>query len=106
MIVLASQISSIFIQCILICCVSVIGSDYFYHACDNNVNYTSKSLYKTNLDTAKASLISAANTNNSGFYTASVGNGPDKVNALVYCRDDMRPDICRSCVKDTINKSR
>ncbi|KAK1368445.1 Cysteine-rich receptor-like protein kinase 29 [Heracleum sosnowskyi] len=64
------------------------------------------SIYKTNLHTAQATLISAANTNNSGFYTASVGNGLDKVNALVYCRDDMQPDICRSCVKDTINQSR
>uniref|UniRef100_A0A166IV55 Uncharacterized protein n=1 Tax=Daucus carota subsp. sativus TaxID=79200 RepID=A0A166IV55_DAUCS len=50
--------------------------------------------------------MSDANTSNSGFYSASVGNGSDRVNALVYCRDDVKPDICRSCIKDSINKSR
>ncbi|KAK1368444.1 Cysteine-rich receptor-like protein kinase 29 [Heracleum sosnowskyi] len=108
MILVASQGSSLLILCIFICSVSVIRSDFFNHACgrDNNVNYTSNSLYKANLDTAQSTLISAANTNNSGFYTASVGEGPDQVNALVYCRDDVQPDICRSCVKDSINRLR
>ncbi|KAK1368446.1 Cysteine-rich RLK (RECEPTOR-like protein kinase) 25 [Heracleum sosnowskyi] len=108
MILVASQGSSLLILCIFICSVSVIRSDFFNHACgrDNNVSYTSNSLYKANLDTAQSTLISAANTNNSGFYTASVGEGPDQVNALVYCRDDVQPDICRSCVKDSINRLR
>ncbi|WOG85276.1 hypothetical protein DCAR_0104464 [Daucus carota subsp. sativus] len=101
--------TSLLILCsILICNFSVVRSDKYNHACgrDNSVNYTSNSLYKRNLDTAQANLISAADTNSSGFYTTSVGNGLDQVNALVYCRDDVQPDICRSCVKDSMNELR
>ncbi|KAK1368441.1 hypothetical protein POM88_034533 [Heracleum sosnowskyi] len=73
---------------------------------DTSVNCTSNSIYKTNLDTAQATLFAAANASNSGFYNASVGEGPDQVNALVYCRDDVQPDICRSCVQDSMKKLR
>lgn len=108
MTVVASPGSSLFILCIFICSVSVIRSDFYNHACgrDNNVNYTSTSIYKTNLDRAQATLISAANSSNSGFYNASVGKDPDKVDSLVYCRGDVQPDICRSCVKDSIKRLR
>lgn len=107
MILVASPRSSVFVLCVILS-VSVALSGHYNTACgrDSNVNYTSNNIYKTNLDTAQASLISAANTNNSGFYTASVGKGADRVNALVYCRDDVQPDICRSCVKHLMNRLR
>ncbi|XP_017227655.1 cysteine-rich receptor-like protein kinase 44 [Daucus carota subsp. sativus] len=105
MIALASPGSSLFIICIfIICSNSVVLSDYYNHRCDYNVNYTDNGVFKTNLDTAQAALIEATKANNSGFYTASEGEGSDQVHALVYCRDDMQPDICRICVKDSMNK--
>ncbi|WOG85281.1 hypothetical protein DCAR_0104469 [Daucus carota subsp. sativus] len=105
---MASPGSSVFILCMFICSVSVIRSDFYNVACgrDNKVNYTSTSIYKRNLDTVQATLISAAKKSSSGFYNASVGEGLDQVNALVYCRRDVQPDICRSCVKDSMNKLR
>ncbi|KAL1834297.1 hypothetical protein ACET3Z_003948 [Daucus carota] len=106
--VMASPGSSVFILCMFIFSVSVVRSDFYNVACgrDNKVNYTSTSIYKRNLDTALTTLISAAKKSNSGFYNASVGEGLDQVNALVYCRRDVQPDICRSCVKDSMNKLR
>ncbi|KAF1001342.1 hypothetical protein AG4045_022707 [Apium graveolens] len=107
MIIGTSGGSSVFVLC-LICLVAVAQSGLYNTACgrDSRVNYTSNSIYKTNLDTAQATLFAAANTSTSGFYNATVGEGPDQVNALVYCRDDVQPDICRSCVKDSMNKLR
>ncbi|XP_017230913.1 cysteine-rich receptor-like protein kinase 44 isoform X2 [Daucus carota subsp. sativus] len=108
MMVMASPGSSVFILCMFTFSVSVIRSDFYNVACgrDNKVNYTSTSIYRRNLDTAQATLISAAKKSNSGFYNASVGEGLDQVNALVYCRCDVQPDICRSCVKDSMNNLR
>ncbi|WOG85282.1 hypothetical protein DCAR_0104470 [Daucus carota subsp. sativus] len=105
---MASPGSSVFILCMFTFSVSVIRSDFYNVACgrDNKVNYTSTSIYRRNLDTAQATLISAAKKSNSGFYNASVGEGLDQVNALVYCRCDVQPDICRSCVKDSMNNLR
>nr|XP_017234644.1 PREDICTED: cysteine-rich receptor-like protein kinase 10 isoform X2 [Daucus carota subsp. sativus] len=61
------------------------------------------SVYKTNLDKAFDNLLFAANTSNSGFYNASFGEESNRVYTLVLCRGDVQPDICRSCVKDSIN---
>ncbi|KAM7506202.1 hypothetical protein LguiB_005106 [Lonicera macranthoides] len=64
-------------------------------------NYTSDSIYRTNLDTVLSSISSSAN-NNYGFYNFSVGQEPDTANALAICRGDVDPDICGACVKDSI----
>ncbi|KAL3575974.1 hypothetical protein D5086_021257, partial [Populus alba] len=39
-----------------------------------------------------------------GFYNLSVGEFPDRVNAIALCRGDVAVDVCRSCVNDSTHK--
>ncbi|KAK1375184.1 putative cysteine-rich RLK (RECEPTOR-like protein kinase) 26 [Heracleum sosnowskyi] len=95
--------AKIIIFCILICSISFSHSGIIIITeCGANGNYTSSSIYGKNLDTALANLYSAANTSNSGFYNASVGQDSDRVNTVALCRGDVQPDICRSCIKASI----
>ncbi|KAG8382867.1 hypothetical protein BUALT_Bualt05G0123900 [Buddleja alternifolia] len=66
--------------------------------CLNNRNYTSNSTYNNNLNTIFSSLSS--NMSNQGFHNASVGQIPDRVNAIALCRGDVQPDSCRSCIQN------
>ncbi|KAK1375183.1 Cysteine-rich receptor-like protein kinase 29 [Heracleum sosnowskyi] len=91
---------------ILVCSISVCQSGFVAKVCGTNGNYANNSIYHKNLDSALANLSFAANTSNSGFYNVSVGQDLNRVNAIVLCRGDVQPDICRSCVKDSINKLR
>ncbi|KAL8228661.1 hypothetical protein R6Q57_013561 [Mikania cordata] len=68
--------------------------------CDDG-NYTTNSIYETNLRSVISSVDSAATTANNGFFNRSVGETPDKVNAFVLCRGDIEPDTCRRCVNDS-----
>ncbi|KAI3453400.1 hypothetical protein Pfo_010063 [Paulownia fortunei] len=73
------------------------------HYCYNdNGNFTSNSTYNTNLNTLLSSLSS--NMDNKGFYNASVGQNPDRANAIVLCRGDIQLDTCRSCVQNATNE--
>ncbi|GKC37638.1 cysteine-rich receptor-like protein kinase 26, partial [Tanacetum coccineum] len=71
---------------------------YFSHFCGTNV--TRNSAFKKNLDT---SLSNLTGTNNGfGFFNLSVGQGIDKVNSAVVCRGDINPDVCQSCLSDSM----
>ncbi|KAK2979416.1 hypothetical protein RJ640_029965 [Escallonia rubra] len=64
-------------------------------------NFTTNSAYKTNLETLLSSLSSNSTTFPYGFYNSSVGQPPDAVNAIAYCRGDVEEDDCRQCVIDS-----
>ncbi|KAK3011097.1 hypothetical protein RJ639_010591 [Escallonia herrerae] len=64
-------------------------------------NFTTNSAYKTNLETLLSSLSSNRTTFPYGFYNSSVGQPPDAVNAIAYCRGDVEEDECRQCVIDS-----
>ncbi|KZV37156.1 hypothetical protein F511_15076 [Dorcoceras hygrometricum] len=65
---------------------------------DNGLNYTSNSVYCSNLNTLLSSL--PANINSSGFHSASLVQNPDRANALVLCRGDVNLETCRNCAKE------
>ncbi|KAA8519960.1 hypothetical protein F0562_014216 [Nyssa sinensis] len=72
-----------------------------YH-CIENGNFTSNSMYQTNLNTLLSSLSS--NIDRNGFYSSSEGEGSDVVNGIALCRGDVELDSCRSCVNDSTRK--
>ncbi|KAL0305887.1 UNVERIFIED_CONTAM: Cysteine-rich receptor-like protein kinase [Sesamum radiatum] len=63
-----------------------------------NGKYASNSTYSANLNSLLSSIFS--NINDTGFYSASMGRNPDRVNAIALCRADRTLDQCRSCVQD------
>ncbi|KAL1537393.1 putative receptor-like protein kinase [Salvia divinorum] len=65
--------------------------------CGSNGNYTSNTAYGANLNTTLSSL--SADIDSDGFYNASAGQGPDRVNAVSMCRGDTQLSSCRDCVK-------
>ncbi|CAA3019534.1 Hypothetical predicted protein [Olea europaea subsp. europaea] len=71
-------------------------SPYFRHQCLHNGNYTTNSTYHTNLNSFPSSVSSNIDIN--GFYYSSVGENPDRFNAIALCRGDIQLDKCRSCV--------
>ncbi|XP_052183301.1 cysteine-rich repeat secretory protein 38-like [Diospyros lotus] len=79
---------------------SISAQSYFLKACLGSEKYQNNSPYQKNLDTLLSSL--APNVNKYGFNTTSVGQtSDDKIEAVVLCRGDVEPDICRSCVNDS-----
>ncbi|KAL1537387.1 putative receptor-like protein kinase [Salvia divinorum] len=66
-------------------------------SCRSNGNYNRNSAYGANLDTTLSSL--SANIGNDGFYSASTGQGADRVNAIALCRGDLQLNACRECVQ-------
>ncbi|XP_024983640.1 putative receptor-like protein kinase At4g00960 [Cynara cardunculus var. scolymus] len=74
--------------------------EYVYHICQNATTYTPNSSYARNLD---ATISSLSNRNSGyGFFNSSEGQGPDTANAISLCRADVDPDLCRSCLNDSI----
>ncbi|KAJ6893261.1 cysteine-rich receptor-like protein kinase 10 [Populus alba x Populus x berolinensis] len=71
--------------------------------CNNVVNYTTNSTYQRNLNSLLSSLASDTQIDY-GFYNLSVGEFPDRVNAIALCRGDVAVDVCRSCVNDSTHK--
>ncbi|KAG8385696.1 hypothetical protein BUALT_Bualt03G0071900 [Buddleja alternifolia] len=67
--------------------------------CLNSERYTDNSTYAANLNTIISSL--SPNIGSSGFYNASIGQSPDRIEAMVLCRGDISLDACRSCVDST-----
>ncbi|KAI7724674.1 hypothetical protein M8C21_004551, partial [Ambrosia artemisiifolia] len=63
-------------------------------------NYTTNSTYQTNLNTTLSSL----HTTNSGFgfFNLSIGQGNNQVHTAALCQGDMDPDLCLSCLNDSI----
>lgn len=78
--------------------------DFLYRRCENAANYTANSTYQTNLNTALSTLPTS--NNGFGFYNLSTGQGNDTVNSIALCRGDVNPDVCRSCLNDSIVKLR
>lgn len=64
--------------------------------CLTNGNYTNNSTYQANLRTLLSNL--SANVDSNGFYNASVGRNPSRVNGVVLCRADVQLDFCRRCI--------
>ncbi|KAK1368440.1 Cysteine-rich RLK (RECEPTOR-like protein kinase) 25 [Heracleum sosnowskyi] len=106
MMVVTSPRVLVFTFCLFVGSISVTWSKYIIHSCGTSGNYTNNSTYEQNLDRALATLFTTANSSNSGFYNASVGEDLDRVYTLVLCRNDFQPDVCRSCVNDSINRIR
>ncbi|KAK4485173.1 hypothetical protein RD792_007786 [Penstemon davidsonii] len=70
--------------------------------CSNDVgNYTANSTYQTNLNTLLSSL--PTNVTRFGFANVSVGENPDRANAIALCRGDILLDTCRSCIQNATN---
>ncbi|KAD7117314.1 hypothetical protein E3N88_04582 [Mikania micrantha] len=76
--------------------------DFLYYACKNAANYTRNSVYQRNLNTTLATL--PATDNGFGFYNLTTGQGNDTVHSVALCRGDVNPDVCRSCLNDSIVK--
>ncbi|CAH9059510.1 unnamed protein product [Cuscuta europaea] len=96
------------ILCTHLFCATIIGAtaaddnidvNYEYHVCGNSgKNYTQNSTYQNNLNRLLSSLSNGLNEY--GFYNGSVGQDPDKANAVVLCRGDIDIETCRNCVTD------
>lgn len=66
-----------------------------YHECGN---FTGDSAYQINRDTV-LELIYSDKKIDYGFYNFSYGEGPDKINAIGFCRGDINQEECRGCLK-------
>ncbi|XP_065878498.1 cysteine-rich receptor-like protein kinase 44 [Euphorbia lathyris] len=78
--------------------------DFLHQWCYNERgNYTSNSIYKTNLDTLLSALESDSESK-TGFYNLSVGQAPDRVEAKALCRGDVGFEDCRSCIRNSTSK--
>ncbi|PIA55348.1 hypothetical protein AQUCO_00800239v1 [Aquilegia coerulea] len=65
-------------------------------------NYTSNSVFQTNLDTLPSNLTSS----DARFYNFSIGQNPDRVNVIALCRGDVDMSECRRCLSDSNTKLR
>ncbi len=65
--------------------------------CYETGNYTSNSTYRANLDSLLASMSSNTKIDY-GFYNFSAGEYPNEVNAIAFCRGDISPNDCRTCI--------
>ncbi|KAM7522748.1 hypothetical protein LguiA_012650 [Lonicera macranthoides] len=75
--------------------------DPLSHHCTNlRGNYTSDSVYRSNLDAALSTIRLIANSSVYGFYNSSVGESIDTVSALALCRGDVERDACAECVRN------
>ena len=76
------------------------AAQYYY----DTRNYTRNSTYRTNLETLLTSMSSSNTKIDYEFYNFSIGESPDKVNAIVLCRPDISPKECRSCINESSYK--
>ncbi|XP_031128280.1 cysteine-rich receptor-like protein kinase 10 isoform X1 [Ipomoea triloba] len=79
-----------------------IDINYEWHSCGTNGTYSRDSAYQKNLDNLLPSLSN--NVNEYGFYNGSVGQGSDRVSAIVLCRGDADINLCRDCVSDNARR--
>ncbi|KAK9714866.1 hypothetical protein RND81_06G126200 [Saponaria officinalis] len=74
------------------------------YQCDDSFGtYTQKSTYKSNLIKV-LHMISVDTRIDYGFYNFSVGDDPNKVNAIALCRGDVTKAECTTCRYDAISK--
>ncbi|VYS63632.1 unnamed protein product [Arabidopsis thaliana] len=83
--------------------VSAQDPTFVYNSCSTTANYTSNSIYNTNLETLLASLSSRNASYSTGFQNATAGQAPDRVTGLFNCRGDVSTEVCRSCVSFAVN---
>ncbi|XP_018499450.2 LOW QUALITY PROTEIN: cysteine-rich receptor-like protein kinase 26 [Pyrus x bretschneideri] len=72
----------------------------FCWRCSNIGTYEDGGTYQKNLNTLLSSF-SSNNQTNSGFYNSSMGQDPDKVNAIALCRGDVSLNNCHTCVNQS-----
>ncbi|EEF31686.1 kinase, putative [Ricinus communis] len=78
--------------------------DFMHMTCYNEEGfYSANSPYQRNLASVLSSLASDTSTE-SGFYNLSVGEAPNQVNAIAFCRGDVGVDDCRSCITNSTRK--
>ena len=93
----------LFLSAICILIVQAIAQGLIlYNFCLDNGKYTRNSTYQENLNDLLSSLTSNTKIDH-GFYNKSYGQNPDKVYALGLCRGDVKPEDCRSCLKNATN---
>ncbi|XP_031499624.1 cysteine-rich receptor-like protein kinase 44 [Nymphaea colorata] len=80
--------------------VELITYDPLSTVCSPDSNYTTNSTYQQNLKI----LLRSLSSNISGFATATVGQGPDKVYGLALCRGDLSAAECQNCVAEAATK--
>ncbi|CAD5328790.1 unnamed protein product [Arabidopsis thaliana] len=76
-----------------------------YNYCPKTTNYSSNSIYFTNLKTLLSSLSSRNASYSTGFQNATAGKAPDRVTGLFLCRGDVSPEVCRNCVAFSVNQT-
>ncbi|KAK4590138.1 hypothetical protein RGQ29_020620 [Quercus rubra] len=75
-------------------------AQFLYHSCFNvRGNYTINSTYEANLNLVLSNISSNTQVEN-GFYPNSMGQDPDKVYAIGFCRKDIKQDDCLDCLKN------
>ncbi|CAN7027592.1 unnamed protein product [Brassica rapa subsp. trilocularis] len=60
-------------------------------------NFTVNTPYAVNLDRLVSSLSSLRHNDN-GFYNISLGDSDGKVNSILHCRGDVKPEDCTNCL--------
>ncbi|PON34654.1 Concanavalin A-like lectin, partial [Parasponia andersonii] len=75
------------------------GASYCWN-CSDLGEYAAKNVYEENLDNILRSFSSKFE-NDIGFYKASFGENPEKVNAIGLCRGDSNFSSCQSCLSNT-----
>ncbi|KAJ0229977.1 Cysteine-rich receptor-like protein kinase 26 [Hirschfeldia incana] len=60
-------------------------------------NFTVNTPYAVNLDRLISSL-SSLRQNDNGFYNISLGDSDGKVNSILHCRGDVKPEDCTNCI--------
>jgi hypothetical protein len=90
-----------FLSAILILIVQATAQlPFLSYYCYDNGNYTNNRIYETNLNQLLSSLYSNTEIDY-GFYNSSYGQNSDEVYAIGLCRGDFKPDVCRSCLKNS-----
>ncbi|KAM1347776.1 hypothetical protein ACFX2H_036664 [Malus domestica] len=78
-------------------------ADYCWSCSGTNETFNNGSIYEQNLDTVLSSFSSNKTEINSGFYNYSLGQGPEKVNAMALCRGDVPLNDCHTCFDESIS---
>ncbi|EXC20508.1 Cysteine-rich receptor-like protein kinase 26 [Morus notabilis] len=78
------------------------GSAEFCWNCSGSGNYSRNSTYKKNLQKLLLSISSSIpDQADYSFYNASLGQDPDKVNAIGLCRGGLELNDCQKCLNET-----
>ncbi|KAK9750730.1 hypothetical protein RND81_02G217300 [Saponaria officinalis] len=82
---------------------SLHGSHFVSDSCHEKNSDSSGLVFQANLnDTLFDQLL--PNASKLGFCNSTMGNGPDKVYALFYCRGDVDAQTCQECVQAATGK--